>query len=51
LNEYLENFPEDCLSGNQADCLSGNQATLVRVMEINAIFLETQEGEIRLLGV
>lgn len=43
LNAYLENFPDDCLSGNQA--------TLVRVKEINAIFLETQEGEIRLLGV
>lgn len=38
LNEYLENFPEDCLSGNQA--------TLVSVMEINAIFLETQEGKV-----
>ena len=38
LNEYLENFPEDCLSGSQA--------TLVRVTEINAVFLETQEGEI-----
>lgn len=34
LNEYLENFPDDCLSGSQT--------TLVRVMEIKAVFPETQ---------
>lgn len=38
LNECLENFPEDILSVSQG--------TLVCATDINAIFLETQEGEI-----
>ena len=37
-NEYLENLPEDGLSVNQA--------TSFCVTEINAVFLETQDGEI-----
>lgn len=37
-NEYLENLPEDCLSRIQT--------TSFYVTEINAIFPETQDGEI-----